>query len=173
MPGKDELLLTGHLGDVMKESARAALTYAKTHAEWLGIPGEAIKDKDVHIHVPAGAIPKDGPSAGVTMATALISAMTGRPTRHDVAMTGEVTLSGRVLPIGGVKEKVLGAARAGITEIVLPKENEPELDDLPEEVRRTLIFHPVVDLDGVLQVALLSRDAKVVNDLLGATGKPR
>ncbi len=173
MPGKGELVLTGHLGDVMKESARAALTYAMTHSAALGIPPEASKDRDVHIHVPAGAIPKDGPSAGVTMATALISALTGRAARHDVAMTGEITLSGRVLPIGGVKEKVLGAARAGITEIILPKENEPELDDLPEEIRKTLTFHPVVDLDGVLQTALQSREAKVVNDLLGATGKAR
>ncbi|MEK6610226.1 MAG: S16 family serine protease, partial [Gemmatimonadota bacterium] len=173
MPGKDELVLTGHLGDVMKESARAALTYAKTHAEKLGIPPEAIRDRDVHIHVPAGAIPKDGPSAGVTMATALISALTGRPARHDVAMTGEVTLSGRVLPIGGLKEKVLGAARAGILEIVLPRENEPELDDLPDEVRRTLIFHPVDDLEEVLQVALLSREAKVVDELVGSAGKKR
>ncbi|MBI1723584.1 MAG: endopeptidase La [Gemmatimonadetes bacterium] len=173
MPGKDELVLTGHLGDVMKESARAALTYAKTHAAELGFPAEAIRDRDVHIHVPAGAIPKDGPSAGVTMATALISALTGRPARHDVAMTGEVTLSGRVLPIGGLKEKVLGAARAGIAEIVLPKENEPELDDLPEEVRHTLVFHPVQELAEVLQVALLSREAKVVDELVGAAGKPR
>ncbi|MDO8667172.1 MAG: endopeptidase La [Gemmatimonadales bacterium] len=173
MPGKDELVLTGHLGEVMKESARAALTYAKTHAEKLGIPPEAIRDRDVHIHVPAGAIPKDGPSAGVTMATALISALTGRAARHDVAMTGEVTLSGRVLPIGGVKEKVRGAARAGILEIVLPRENEPELDDLPDEVRRTLIFHPVDDLEEVLKVALVSREAKVVDDLVGSAGKKR
>ncbi len=172
MPGKGELVLTGHLGDVMKESARAALTYAKTHAAALGVQEEALKDREVHIHVPAGAIPKDGPSAGVTMATALVSAMTQRAARHDLAMTGEVTLSGRVLPIGGLKEKVLGAARAGITEIVLPKENEPELDDLPEEVRKSLSFHPVETLEEVLALALRSRDAKAVDELL-STGSGR
>jgi len=168
MPGKGELVLTGHLGDVMKESARAALTYAKTHAAALGVAEEALKDREVHVHVPAGAIPKDGPSAGVTMATALVSAMTQRAARHDVAMTGEVTLSGRVLPIGGLKEKVLGAARAGILEIVLPKENEPELEDLPDEVRKTLVFHPVETLEEVLAIALRSRDAKAVDELLSS-----
>ena len=168
MPGKGDLVLTGHLGDVMKESARAALTYAKTHAAALGVPEEALRDREVHVHVPAGAIPKDGPSAGVTMATALVSAMTQRAARHDVAMTGEVTLSGRVLPIGGLKEKVLGAARAGIVEIVLPKENEPELEDLPEEVRKTLVFHPVETLDEVLAIALRSPDARAVDELLSS-----
>jgi ATP-dependent Lon protease len=169
MPGKGELVLTGHLGDVMKESARAALTYAKTHASALGVPEAAIKDREIHVHVPAGAIPKDGPSAGVTMATALVSAMTQRAARHDVAMTGEVTLSGRVLPIGGLKEKVLGAARAGITEIILPKENEPELEDLPEEVRKSLSFHPVETLEEVLAIALRSPDAKAVDELLSTS----
>ncbi|HVO36136.1 MAG TPA: endopeptidase La [Gemmatimonadales bacterium] len=169
MPGKGELVLTGHLGDVMKESARAALTYAKTHAAALGVQEDALKDREVHVHVPAGAIPKDGPSAGVTMATALVSAMTQRAARHDLAMTGEVTLSGRVLPIGGLKEKVLGAARAGITEIILPKENEPELDDLPEEVRKTLTFHPVETLEEVIALALRSRDAKAVDELLSTS----
>ena len=147
----------------MKESARAALTYAKTHAAALGVPEAALKDREIHVHVPAGAIPKDGPSAGVTMATALVSAMTQRAARHDVAMTGEVTLSGRVLPIGGLKEKVLGAARAGITEIILPKENEPELEDLPEEVRKSLSFHPVETLEEVLAIALRSHDARAVD----------
>ena len=173
MPGKEELVLTGQLGDVMKESARAALSYAKKNAAALGVPESALKDRDLHIHVPAGAVPKDGPSAGVTMATALVSALTGRPTRHNVAMTGEITLRGMVLPIGGLKEKVLGAARAGITEIVLPKENEPELEDLPEEVRRELIFHPVETLDEVLAVALGNRDRPVVNELLNARNKRR
>jgi ATP-dependent Lon protease len=173
MPGKEELVLTGQLGDVMKESARAALSYAKKNAAALGVPDPAFKDRDLHIHVPAGAVPKDGPSAGVTMATALVSALTGRPTRHNVAMTGEITLRGMVLPIGGLKEKVLGAARAGITEIVLPKENEPELEDLPEEVRRQLIFHPVETLDEVLAVALGTRDRPVVNELLNARNKRR
>jgi len=154
MQGKGELVLTGQLGDVMKESARAALTYAKSHADQLGIPEEALTETDVHIHVPAGAIPKDGPSAGVTMATALVSALSRRPARHDVAMTGEITLRGRVLPIGGVKEKVLGAVRAGIRTIVLPKENAADLEDLPEEVRKTLDVHVVEDLGEVLSLAL-------------------
>ena len=152
--GKDALILTGQLGDVMKESARAALTYAKTHHDKLGIPEENLKDVEIHIHVPAGAIPKDGPSAGITMATALVSALSGRPVRHDVAMTGEITLTGRVLPIGGVKEKVLGAYRAGIREIILPRENEPDLDDLPEEVRNSLTFHLAGSLGEVLAIAL-------------------
>jgi ATP-dependent Lon protease len=154
MKGKGELVLTGQLGDVMKESARAALTYAKSHADRLGIPSEMLAQTDIHVHVPAGAIPKDGPSAGVTMATALVSALSGRPARHDLAMTGEITLSGRVLPIGGVKEKVLGAVRAGIRTIVLPMENEGDLDDLPEDVRKSLEVHPVEDLGEVLTLAL-------------------
>jgi ATP-dependent Lon protease len=148
------LVLTGQLGDVMKESARAALTYAKSHADQLGITEGAVADTDIHIHVPAGAIPKDGPSAGVTMATALVSALSRRPVRHDLAMTGEITLRGRVLPIGGVKEKVLGAVRAGIRTIVLPKENEADLEDLPEDVRGTLDVHAVEDLGEVLTLAL-------------------
>ena len=154
MRGKGDLLLTGQLGDVMKESARAALTYAKSHADQLGIPEEAFTDTDVHIHVPAGAIPKDGPSAGVTMATALVSALSRRPARHDIAMTGEVTLRGRVLPIGGVKEKVLGAVRAGIKTIILPKENAADLDDLPGDVRKSLDVHLVEELGDVLTLAL-------------------
>ena len=154
MRGKGELVLTGQLGDVMKESARAALTYAKSHADQLGIDEEAFTGTDVHVHVPAGAIPKDGPSAGVTMATALVSALSRRAVRHDLAMTGEITLRGRILPIGGVKEKVLGAVRAGITTIVLPKENAADLDDLPEDVRSSLEVHLVEDLDEVLTLAL-------------------
>jgi ATP-dependent Lon protease len=154
MRGKGDLLLTGQLGDVMKESARAALTYAKSHADQLGIPEEAFEGTDVHVHVPAGAIPKDGPSAGITMATALVSALSRRPARHDIAMTGEITLRGRVLPIGGVKEKVLGAVRAGIKTILLPKENAPDLEDLPEEVRKTLDVHLVEELGDVLTLAL-------------------
>jgi ATP-dependent Lon protease len=154
MKGKGDLVLTGQLGDVMKESARAALTYAKSHAQQLGIATEGLTDSEIHIHVPAGAIPKDGPSAGVTMATALVSALSRRAARHDVAMTGEVTLRGRVLPIGGVKEKVLGAVRAGIRTVVLPKENEPDLDDLPKDVRETLSIHLVEDLGEVLTIAL-------------------
>ncbi len=153
MKGKGELVLTGQLGDVMKESARAAWTYARSHAESLGIPPECF-ERDLHIHVPAGAIPKDGPSAGVTMATAMVSALSGRKARFDLAMTGEITLSGRVLPIGGVKEKVLGAVRAGITSVLLPKDNEADLEDLPQEVCDTLKLHFAEDLGDVLALAL-------------------
>jgi ATP-dependent Lon protease len=154
MRGKGDLVLTGQLGDVMKESARAALTYAKSHADQLGIDEETVTGSDVHIHVPAGAIPKDGPSAGITMATALVSALSRRPARHDIAMTGEITLRGRVLPIGGVKEKVLGAVRAGIRTIILPKENAADLEDLPEDVRKSLDVHLVEELGDVLTLAL-------------------
>ncbi len=154
MAGKENLVLTGQLGDVMKESARAALSYAKSHAEELGISEETFSNKDVHVHVPAGAIPKDGPSAGVAMATSMVSRMSGVPVRHDVAMTGEVTLSGRVLPIGGVKEKVLGACRAGITNIILPVENVPDMEDLNEDERSRLTVHPAATLGDVLIVAL-------------------
>ncbi|HET7553728.1 MAG TPA: endopeptidase La [Gemmatimonadaceae bacterium] len=153
--GTVSLILTGQLGDVMKESARAALTYAATHAARLRIPNDRLGNIEVHIHVPAGAIPKDGPSAGVTMSTALVSAMSGRPVRSDVAMTGEITLRGRVLPIGGVKEKVLGAHRAGIKTIILPGENEADLEDIPEDVRNSLDFHCVNTLDEVFDIALV------------------
>jgi ATP-dependent Lon protease len=159
-PGKGQLVLTGQLGDVMKESARAGLTYATTHYQDLGIAEDRFSDIDVHVHVPAGAVPKEGPSAGVTMATALVSAMSDRAVRNDVAMTGELTLTGRVLPIGGVKEKVLGACRAGISEIVLPKENERDIEDIPEEVRCELRFHLVETLDEVLAVVLEGVDLK-------------
>jgi ATP-dependent Lon protease len=152
--GDVALILTGQLGDVMKESARAALTYAATHARELQIPQQSLGSIEAHIHVPAGAIPKDGPSAGVTIATALVSAMTGRPVRKDVSMTGEITLRGRVLPIGGVKEKVLGAHRAGIRHIILPKQNEADVDDVPVEVQRELEFHFAETIDDVLRVAL-------------------
>jgi ATP-dependent Lon protease len=153
MPGKGNLVLTGQLGEVMKESAQAAWTYAKAHTKDLFIDPRDF-EQDVHIHVPAGAIPKDGPSAGITMATALVSALSGRPARNDVAMTGEITLSGRVLPIGGVKEKVLGAVRAGITTVVLPKENEADLDDLPDEIRERLTIHLVEGLGEALSHTL-------------------
>jgi ATP-dependent Lon protease len=160
MQGKGGLVLTGQLGDVMKESGRAALSYAKAQHERLGIPSEALDDREVHIHVPAGAVPKDGPSAGITMATALVSALSGRKVRRDVAMTGELTLTGRVLPIGGLKEKILGAVRAGITEIILPRENEADLEDIPEEVAENLTFHTVEDLDSVIRIALLDEKPK-------------
>ncbi|TVP48225.1 MAG: endopeptidase La [Gemmatimonadales bacterium] len=153
-PGDGGLVLTGQLGDVMKESGRAAWTYAKSRREHFGIPLELMKGVEVHIHVPAGAIPKDGPSAGITMATSLVSALSGRKVRRDVAMTGELTLTGRVLPIGGVKEKVLGAVRAGISEVILPADNEVDLEDLPAEVRDSMTFHLVEMLDDVLKYAL-------------------
>ena len=155
MPGEGGLVLTGQLGDVMKESGRGALTYAKSNWNLLGINQEAITDKEVHIHVPAGAVPKDGPSAGITMATSLVSALSNRKVRRDVAMTGELTLTGRVLPIGGLKEKVLGALRAGIKEIIMPAENAADLDDIPSEVMDELNFHLVHDLDEVMEIALL------------------
>ena len=155
MPGEGGLVLTGQLGDVMKESGRAALSFAKANWERLGISKEALEKREVHIHVPAGAVPKDGPSAGITMATALVSAVSGRKVRHDVAMTGELTLTGRVLPIGGLKEKVLGAVRAGISEIILPYDNEADLDDLPDDIRTQLKFHLAETLDDVIEVALL------------------
>jgi ATP-dependent Lon protease len=153
--GSVALILTGQLGDVMRESARAALTYATTHATQLGILRSRANASEVHVHVPAGAIPKDGPSAGVTIATALISAMSGRAVRRDVAMTGEITLTGRVLPIGGVKEKVLGAHRAGVRHVILPERNSADLVDVPEEVLRDLDVHLARTLDDVLEVALL------------------
>jgi ATP-dependent Lon protease len=160
MQGRGGLTLTGQLGDVMKESGRAALSYAKAQHDQLGIPSEALEDREVHIHVPAGAVPKDGPSAGITMATALVSALSGKRVRRDVAMTGELTLTGRVLPIGGLKEKILGAVRAGISEIVLPKENEADLEDIPEEVAENLTFHCVEDLDSVIKIALVDESKR-------------
>jgi ATP-dependent Lon protease len=160
MPGDGGLVLTGQLGDVMKESGRGALTYAKSNWERLGIKAESIQNKEVHIHVPAGAVPKDGPSAGITMATALVSALSNRRVRRDVAMTGELTLTGRVLPIGGLKEKVLGALRAGIKEIIMPAENAADLDEIPGEVMNELNFHLVHDLDEVMDIALLDEGPK-------------
>lgn len=157
MPGEGNFVLTGQLGDVMKESARAALSYAKAHWKELGIAEDSLQGKEVHIHVPAGAVPKDGPSAGITMATALISAVSGKKVRSDLAMTGELTLTGRVLPIGGVKEKVLGAVRAGINQIIVPIENEADLEDIPEDLRSSLTFHFASTLDDVVNIALTER----------------
>src|SRR5207248_5513836 len=148
------LTLTGQLGDVMKESAHIALSYLRSHGPELGIDPSILAGRRVHLHVPAGAVPKDGPSAGVTMTTALASLVTGRPVRPEVAMTGEVTLSGRVLPIGGVKQKLLAAHRAGLTEVVIPARNEPDLDDVPAEVRDALTVHALTDVADVLAVAL-------------------
>ena len=152
MPGEG-LVLTGQLGDVMKESAQIALSAVRSQADRLGIEQDAFERK-FHVHVPAGAIPKDGPSAGITMATALASLLTGRPVKHTVAMTGELTLQGRVLPIGGLKQKVLAAHAAGLTDVVIPERNRADLDDVPEHVREELAFHPVMSLDEVLGVAL-------------------
>jgi len=153
MDGEPGLTVTGQLGDVMKESAQIALSWVRSHREALGIPAEALARR-FHVHFPAGAVPKDGPSAGITMTTALVSLLTGRLVRREVAMTGEVTLSGRVLPIGGVKQKVLAAHRFGITEVILPKRNEPDLDDLPDDVREAMTIHLVSDVSEVLDLAL-------------------
>jgi ATP-dependent Lon protease len=154
MFGTGKLQLTGQLGDVMKESAQAALSYVRANAEKYDVARDFIEKSDIHIHIPAGAMPKDGPSAGITMFTALVSLLTGIRVRHDVAMTGELSLRGRVLPIGGVKEKVLAAHRAGIKRILLPERNKPDLEDIPREVRDELEFVLVSRLDEVLKAAL-------------------
>ncbi|MCW2974752.1 MAG: lon, partial [Actinomycetia bacterium] len=154
MDGGTELVLTGQLGDVMKESARIALSYVRSHAEELGIEQKAFENRSFHVHVPAGAIPKDGPSAGITMATALASLLAERPVKHTVGMTGEVTLQGRVLPIGGLKQKVLAAHAAGLTDVIIPERNRADLDDVPADVREAMRFHPVMTLGEVLGLAL-------------------
>jgi ATP-dependent Lon protease len=154
MPGKGGLVLTGQLGDVMKESARIALSYVRSHAAELGIDEQAFEGRELHVHVPAGAIPKDGPSAGITMVTAIASLFTGRPVKSTIGMTGEVTLQGRVLPIGGLKQKVLAAYAAGLSEVIVPERNEPDLDDVPADVRDHMQFHIVTSVDQVLRAAL-------------------
>jgi ATP-dependent Lon protease len=154
MDGGRDLVLTGQLGDVMKESARIALSYVRSHASQLGVDEHSFDDRSFHVHVPAGAIPKDGPSAGITMATALASLLSGRPVKHTVGMTGEVTLQGRVLPIGGLKQKVLAAHAAGLTDVIIPERNRADLDDVPEDVREEMTFHPVMTLGEVLELAL-------------------
>jgi ATP-dependent Lon protease len=154
MDGGTELMLTGQLGDVMKESARVALSYVHSHAEELGVDQRAFQNTSFHVHVPAGAIPKDGPSAGITMTTALASLLTMRPVKHTVGMTGEVTLQGRVLPIGGLKQKVLAAHAAGLTDVILPERNRGDLDEVPQDVRDQMTFHPVMSVDEVLRLAL-------------------
>jgi ATP-dependent Lon protease len=154
MPGSGKLMLTGQLGDVMKESAQAAMSYVRANADRYGIELETLEKSDVHIHIPAGAMPKDGPSAGVTLLTALVSLFTGIRVRHDVAMTGEITLRGRVLPIGGLKEKVLAAHRAGITRVIIPDRNRADIDEIPAEVTRTLEFVPVGRMEQVIEAAL-------------------
>jgi ATP-dependent Lon protease len=146
-------MLTGQLGDVMKESARIALSYIRSHAEEMGIDPKTT-EKSFHVHVPEGAVPKDGPSAGVAMTVAMVSLLTGRPQRNTVAMTGEVTLQGLVLPIGGVKQKVLAAHRMGLKEVILPKRNEKDIDDVPESVRNEITFHLVSRVEDALRLAL-------------------
>ncbi len=163
MQGSDGLVLTGQLGDVMKESARIALSYVHSHAGELGLDEDAFDNASFHVHVPAGAIPKDGPSAGITMTTALASLLTGRPVKHTVGMTGEVTLQGRVLPIGGLKQKALAAHAAGLTDVIIPERNRADLDDIPEDVRRELAFHPVMSLNEVLELALEPRAAHAMS----------
>jgi ATP-dependent Lon protease len=153
MDGEPRLTLTGQLGDVMKESARIALSYVEAHVDELGLEPGAFRRR-FHVHVPAGAVPKDGPSAGITMTTALVSLLTGRKVKHTVGMTGEVTLQGKVLPIGGVKQKVLAAHRAGLTEVILPMRNEVDLDDVPDVIREEMTFHVVDDITRVLDLAL-------------------
>jgi ATP-dependent Lon protease len=157
MEGKEDFILTGQLGEVMRESARAGLSWIRTHADALGIPRETFEKQTLHIHVPAGAIPKDGPSAGITMATAMISAFTGIPVRKDVAMTGEITLRGRVLPIGGLKSKILAAHLSGARMVILPRKNEKDLRDIPDEIRKSIKLVLADSMDQVLDAALRRR----------------
>jgi ATP-dependent Lon protease len=160
MPGNKGFTVTGQLGEVMKESAQAALSYVRSKAQGLGIPNDLFEKSDIHLHVPAGAVPKDGPSAGVTMATALASLLTGCRVRDDVGMTGEITLRGQVLPVGGVKEKVLAAHRAGLKSVILPKQNAKDLEDVPEEVRASLKFVLAEHVDDVFEAALVPDEKK-------------
>ena len=157
VPGKGQLILTGHLGDVMKESIQAAMTVVRSRAETLGIDAGFHQELDAHVHVPEGATPKDGPSAGVAMCTSLVSALTKIPVRADVAMTGEITLRGKVLPIGGLKEKLLAAHRGGIRVVIIPQENEKDLVDIPRNIIRKLDIHPVSMIDEVLALALVEQ----------------
>jgi ATP-dependent Lon protease len=172
MEGKDKLLLTGQLGDVMKESARIALSFVQGELDRLGLPKDALEGRTVHLHVPAGAIPKDGPSAGVTLVTALVSVLTGRPVREDIGMTGEVTLQGRVLPVGGIKQKVLAAHRRGLKMVILPKANEVDLDEVPDEIREELKFELVDHLDEVLGLAFESK-LEIESATIGGNGREK
>jgi ATP-dependent Lon protease len=167
MPGKGALRLTGKLGDVMQESAHAALSFVRSRAEDYGIPRDFNRRLDIHIHVPEGAIPKDGPSAGITMATALVSALSKLPVRRDVAMTGEITLRGKVLPIGGVKEKLLAAHRIGVTTIILPRENEKDLADVPKGVLEQMQVVLVEHIDEVLKIALVAPETPAQPEVAG------
>ena len=157
--GKGSLILTGKLGEVMQESAQAALTYVKANQNFFNIPDDVMRKFDLHLHVPEGAIPKDGPSAGITMAVVIASLMSGIPVRCDVAMTGEITLRGKVLPIGGLKEKVLAAHRARIRHVIIPKENEKDLEKIPEYVRKQMVFHPVEKMEEVMFLSLENPDS--------------
>ena len=161
-PGTGKLTITGQLGDVMRESAQAALSWVRSHADRLALPEDWFAKHDVHVHVPAGAIPKDGPSAGITMATAIASLVRGLPVSNEVGMTGEITLTGQVLPVGGVREKILAAQRAGLKRVILPSENEPDLDDLPPETRRDLEFILVDSIEQVFEVAFGGAEPSVV-----------
>jgi ATP-dependent Lon protease len=152
--GSGKMELTGNLGDVMKESAKAAMTYIRSRCDVLGLDKEFYKNKDIHIHFPEGAVPKDGPSAGITMCIGLISALTGIPVRRDVAMTGEITLRGRILPIGGLKEKTMAALRTGVTTVIIPADNEKDLEEIDPDVRSALKFVPADHVDRILDVAL-------------------
>jgi len=167
-PGKGELKLTGQLGEVMEESAAAGLSYLKSRAAEIGIDPTLFDKNDIHVHVPAGAQPKEGPSAGVTVLTAMASILTGRPVRDDVAITGEITLRGKVLPIGGIKEKVLGAHRAGLRRVLMPSHNEADLDDIPADLRKQMQFVMIESIDQVLREALVPRRPHVLNGGNGA-----
>jgi ATP-dependent Lon protease len=170
MSGKGKLTLTGKLGDVMQESAQAAMSYVRSRAHMFGIPRDFYRRLDLHIHVPEGAIPKDGPSAGITMATSLVSALTRIPVRNDLAMTGEITLRGKVLPIGGVKEKLLAAHRAGIRTVILPKDNQKDLADLPANIQQDFTVHFVETMDEVLKVALISEPIPLIDEVPADSG---
>ena len=154
MRGKGDILLTGKLGDVMKESARTAISYIRSNSASYGIDGAAFETTDIHIHVPEGATPKDGPSAGITMATAILSAFTQKPVKKSIAMTGEITLRGKVLPIGGLKEKALAAYRTGIRDVIIPADNSKDLEEIPESVKQSINFIPVTDVDTVFKNAI-------------------
>jgi ATP-dependent Lon protease len=158
MPGKGELIITGKLGDVMKESARAAVSYVRSRSERLGIDTEFYKNVDIHIHVPEGAIPKDGPSAGISMCTSIVSALTRRPVSRSIAMTGEITLRGRILPIGGLKEKILAAHRGEIRKVLIPKENEKDLKDIPNMISKEIEIMAVEEMDEVLAESLIRKE---------------
>lgn len=156
MHGKGDVLLTGKLGDVMKESARAAISYIRSNSENYGLESKTFETTDIHIHVPEGATPKDGPSAGITMATAILSAFTKKPVKKTVAMTGEITLRGKVLPIGGLKEKALAAYRVGVKDVIIPADNSKDLEEIPQNIRSQLNFIPVTDVDAVFRTAIIN-----------------